>query len=281
MKMGFIGAGKVGIALGRYFKYNGFEISAYFSRTYFDISEFGFDNSIFVNSIENIVSSSDIIFITTTDLAIADIWSQLKKLSIQNKIICHCSGNLSSDVFFDIDKLNAFACSLHPMMAINSKDISLNKISKAFFTVEGNDTAVRQMKNIITICGNKLSVVRADNKVKYHAAACFVSNFSVALNKVAVDILKECGFSQEQACSAINPLMSENIDNICNYGFVNSLTGPVERNDYNTIEKHLNCLNENQRNIYKLLSRELIEIANVKHQGQNYSTLKNLLEDKK
>ena len=47
------------------------------------------------------------------------------------------------------------------------------------------------------------------------------------------------------------------------------MTGPVERNDVVTIKKHLNVFNQENLNqekeIYKLLSQKLIEIAQSKN----------------
>jgi len=280
LKIGFIGAGKVGISLGRYFEHNGFEISAYFNRSYLDITQYGFEKKQFLNSIKDVVNSSDIIFITVTDTAISDMWNSIKELSIKNKIICHCSGCLSSDIFEGIEKLDAFPCTLHPMLAINSRNISIEKLSKAFFTIEGNKYARNMVRKIIEKCGNKYSFINACDKVKYHTAACFVSNLVIAINKIGFDIFKQCGFSQSNSRYAVNTLMFENIKNVCENGIIDSLTGPVERNDIITIEKHLNCLDESDKLICRLLSYKLIEISQIKNENQDYTALKSLLETK-
>jgi len=280
LKMGFIGTGKVGIALGRYFRHNGFEISAYFNRSYIDITQYGFEKKQFLNSIKDVVNSSDIIFITVTDTAISDIWDSVKELSIKNKVICHCSGCLTSDIFLGIEKLNAFPCTLHPILAIDNRNISIEKLSKAFFTIEGSKYARNMIREIIEKCGNKYSFIDACDKIKYHAAACFVSNLVVAINKIGVDIFKQCGFSQSNSKYAVNTLMFENIKNVYENGIIDALTGPVERNDIITIEKHLNCLNESDELIYRLLSYKLIEISQIKNKNQDYTALKSLLKTK-
>ena len=56
------------------------------------------------SDIQKLISNSDTIFITTSDEAIIDVWEQIKTLPIKNKLICHCSGSISSDIFSNISK---------------------------------------------------------------------------------------------------------------------------------------------------------------------------------
>ena len=93
----------------------------------------------------------------------------------------------------------------------------------------------------------------------------------------AVDLLGRCGFDNNEAIEALYPLMSNNILNIKNNGLINSLTGPVERNDVDTIKKHINNLNEEDRELYKLLTKRIIKIAKVKNIENDYSDLENMM----
>ena len=70
-----------------------------------------------------------------------------------------------------------------------------------------------------------------------------------------------------------------NIQHIVEQGTVNSLTGPVERADKKTVEKHLNCLNENQQIMYRLLSEILISIGEKKNPDRDYGKLKDILSN--
>ena len=68
-------------------------------------------------------------------------------------------------------------CSVHPMLAFNSKHTSLKQLSNAFFTVEGGGKAVDTVSEILSLCGNRFKIITPENKAKYHAAACFASKF--------------------------------------------------------------------------------------------------------
>ncbi|MGL4109492.1 Rossmann-like and DUF2520 domain-containing protein [Clostridium sp. LP20] len=276
--MGFIGAGKVGFSLGKYFSENNLNIVGYYSRSLESAKEAAkFTKSNYFSSIQEIVIKSDAIIITTPDGVIEDIWNSIKELSIENKIICHCSGSLSSRIFSNIEDHNAYGYSIHPMFAISNKYNSHKQLKEAFITIEGPNKYIKDIKNMIEGLGNKTQVISWKNKSEYHAASVFVSNHVIALAETGGSLLKKCGFSDEEALSALKPLMINNIQNIVEKGTINSLTGPIERGDINTIKRHLESLSEDDRELYRLLSKKLISIGKVKNINRDYSKLEKMM----
>ncbi len=92
MKIGFIGAGKVGVSLGKYFSENGMEISGYISRTERSAREAAeFTGSELFLSPEQLIIGSDAVFLTVTDGAIKDTYLSLPKELLKGKQLCHCS----------------------------------------------------------------------------------------------------------------------------------------------------------------------------------------------
>ena len=78
MTVGFIGAGKVGFTLGKYFAVNGIEISGYYSQSYDSAEKAAdFTESRAFNNIGGLVRECDVIFITTPDSSIKDIYLSL------------------------------------------------------------------------------------------------------------------------------------------------------------------------------------------------------------
>ena len=107
MKIGFIGAGRVGVTLGRYFDAQKKSMKNYDIIGYYDISESALKEAIILTktkrfTLEEIVINSDILFITVVDGAIKDVWNQIKDFNLEEKIVCHCSGAISSEVFSNI-----------------------------------------------------------------------------------------------------------------------------------------------------------------------------------
>ena len=103
MRIGFIGAGKVGFTLGKYFAVNGLDVAGYYSRNYKSAEEAAaFTCSEAFDSITRLAGICDIIFLTVTDGNIREVAESLKRADISDRIICHCSGALSSEIFSDI-----------------------------------------------------------------------------------------------------------------------------------------------------------------------------------
>ena len=67
--------------------------------------------------------------------------------------------------------------------------------------------------------------------------------------------------------------MQGNVSHILETGPVDALTGPVERNDVTTVEKHISCLPEQYETLYKELTKVLISIGQEKRPDEDYEPL--------
>lgn len=278
LKIGFIGAGKVGFSLGKYLTEKNINVVGYYSKTLHSAEEAAkFTNTKAYEEIEKIIEQSDIIIITTTDSQISGVWENIKNLPIKNKLICHCSGSLSSEVFSNIRKYGAYGYSIHPMFAICDKYNSYKNLPKAFITIEGHEKHQEYLKKLFNSLGNKVQIISKENKVLYHLAAVTVSNLLLGLINNGITYLNQCGFSNEQAIEALYPLMEYNLKNIKEKGIIDSLTGPVERGDLTTIVNHCNALKGEEEVLYKILSKNILEIAKVKNKEKDYKKISEYL----
>lgn len=279
--IGFIGAGRVGFTLGRYFVENGLNVSGYYSRTYeHAVSASQFTDSKSYKTIDELIAASSIIFITVNDSQIQAVWELCKKSDLTNKILCHCSGAMTASVFSGIEQTKAYGYSVHLLFSFNDKYNSYKEISKAFFTVEGDENHIDYVTDIIKKSGNEYVVIDSTNKDKYHGAAVFVSNLVIGLFHSGKKLLMDCGFCDEQAQKALIPLFINNAANLSCVGESSALTGPVDRNDLDTVKKNINCLDDDYKDIYVKLSRQLVEIAKNKYRDADYSQMEKLLSDK-
>ena len=279
MKFGFIGAGKVGFSLGKYFADNGQKLSGYYSEWIADAIEASeFTGSDYYENINQLVQDSDVLFLTVPDEKIKSLWEQLKECHISRKIVCHCSGALSSEVFSDISKYESFGFSIHPLFAVSDKYQSYKELSQSYFTIEGAIEKIGEMKSLLESFGNPVCVVSKENKVKYHAAAAIASNFVVGLIGLSEKLLLECGFDKKSAHEALAPIIQGNVGHILKDGVIKSLTGPVERNDAETVKKHLAVLREDEKSLYIAVSKQILEIAQKKNKDRDYSKIKEILK---
>lgn len=279
MKIGIIGAGRVGFTLGKYLTLKGITVTGYFSRNEEHAREAAeFTGTIKFNSMRELVEVSDTLFITTSDGAIGEVWDRIADYPLENKIICHFSGSLSCDVFSDYGQTGAKACSVHPFFAFSDKYSTYQQFHKAVLTMEGTETAVEALKALFENLGHQVEVIQGADKAKYHAAACMASNAMLGLLYTSVQWLLECGFSEKTAYQVIGPLAQGNLENGLKQGVIEALTGPVERGDCQTVQKHLETLHGDEKDLYTSISKCLVQMAERKHPQQDYEEMRQLLE---
>lgn len=278
MNFGFIGAGKVGFSLGKYLSKNGVNVSGYYSKSQHSASEAGnFTKTRAYESLTQLVESSDVIFITTGDKDIEVVWNEVKKLPISKKLICHCSGSISSEIFSNIKDHGAYGYSIHPMFPIWDKYNSYKDLTKAFITIEGDEKYLEYFTELFKRIGNNTAIISSENKALYHASSVMVSNLVLGLINSGVSYLSQCGFSEGDGLKALFPLIEGNIGNIKNNGIINSLTGPIERGDLVTIKKHLDAMDNENRELYQTLSKNIVPIAKEKNKDRDYREIEEYL----
>ena len=76
----------------------------------------------------------------------------------------------------------------------------------------------------LSALGCQVWLLNAESKVKYHATCAIASNLICALVAESLELLADCGFSQETALSALAPLLRSNLEHILADGPISSLT---------------------------------------------------------
>ena len=280
MRIGIIGAGKVGTTLGKYLSIHGKNVTGFYSRTHESADEAAtFAETETYSSLCKLVEKSDVIFITTPDGVIHQVWGDLLHQDISNRIICHFSGSLSSHVFSGREEAGASGISMHPMYAFSDKFHSYEQFHTAYLTLEGDPEAVAVMKPMWEAIGHHVLTLKAEDKIKYHAAAAMASNEMLGLMQASLDILSECGFSEKDSMALLTPLVQGNIASMLEKGCVNALTGPVERGDAQTVRKHLQALEGSKAGkIYQSLGSTMVELAKRRNPDRDYTPIRTLFE---
>ena len=276
IRIGFIGAGKVGFSLGRLLSDKGYPISGYVSRTLESAREAArFTESRCFETREELVAASDAIFVTVPDRAITEVYLELLNCDISGKQICHCSGSLSAEEAFPkIHEAGAYGYSIHPLFPVNDRYTSYRELPRAVFCIEGDQEHLGDWKARLESTGATVQEISGKSKKLYHAACCVSSNLMCALVQQSIDMLRACGFEEDAARSAIAPLMSANLEHIIEVGPIQALTGPIERNDAETVSAHLESLVEDsERELYRIASLKLVDVARARHPQDDYSKI--------
>ncbi|BCZ46694.1 6-phosphogluconate dehydrogenase [Clostridium gelidum] len=274
--------------LGRYFTHKGIKLSGFYGRDInTTIEAANITKSKFYYNIQDIIKESNILFITTPDDMISIIDRELSKFDLNNKSICHTSGSLKSNVLSNAKHSGALIYSIHPIFAFSNKNTNLKELETIYFSIEGEYLEEKcPVINFIKTLGNEFFIRSKENSSIYHLANVFVSNLTLSLLEIGTSYLKKLGLSEEDALNAIKPLVQGNIDSIVKKGFVNSLTGPILRGDISTIEKHISVLEKEDKELYKILSLNLLKLVALRENNniskseiENENILQNLLNN--
>ncbi len=202
---------------------------------YFDLLEIPFNRWSRRQSLQKLqqfVAQTDVVLLLISDDEIARFIENHPFL--HNKILVHFSGTLSLD--------SAFGC--HPLMTFGQALYDLATYqSIPFVCDEGVD-----FKQLLPQLGNPFFSIAAKDKAFYHAMCVMAGNFSQMLMRETAKQLNE---RLEIPADILFPYLLQNTKNfIANPE--HSATGPLQRGDFATINKHLHVLKGNDlEGIYK------------------------------
>lgn len=284
MAIGFIGAGKVGFSMGKFFMQGGVPVTGYYSRRQESAQEAAsFTNTKAYAELEELVQDSDALFLTVPDGEITKVFLALSGLDIKGKQICHCSGAMTAgEAFPGIGSTGAYGYSIHPLFPISSKYETYRELTDAFFCMEGEGPHLSRWEALFRSLGTEAQTVPAEGKARYHAACAAASNLVCALAEFSLEIMEGCGFRREEALQALTPLMRSNLEHILQKGPEEALTGPVERCDVFTVQKHMHCLPEGAgKELYRAASLKLLGMARRRHPERDWPAMEAVLQNEK
>ncbi|HAN51337.1 MAG TPA: DUF2520 domain-containing protein [Lachnospiraceae bacterium] len=288
MRIGFIGAGKVGYALGGYFARHGVNVTGYMSQHIesAEIAAFDTGTRVFTNY-SDLLEASDAIFVTVPDSAIRSVYEDLKEYDLTGRFLIHTSGAMTvEDAFPQIEATGAIGYTVHPLFPFNGRDNLDNGLTGAFFCLQGDSSCMEMWTELLSGVGFRPQVIPGDKKVRYHLACAMASNLYCGLVYESQRLLMDCGFTEESAMEALAPLMEANLQGIIKKGPLMALTGPVERCDASTVSKHVDEVSglhfpedHQVKDLYQSVTRVLIEMAEKRHPDRDYQPLKEIMKD--
>lgn len=245
MRIGFIGAGKVATAFGRYLRLRGVNISGYFDRHEDKATHAcrGAHSRVCRNP-GQVAAASDVILITTRDDQIQEACQALVRMQAigDHHLVGHMSGAHSSSILSAAAESGAAVFSLHPLQAFAQEEQALADLPHTYFSLEGTDPRLKSVEKVLEKTGNKYFRIRPENKRLYHLAACIFSNYLVTLMASGMDALARSGIRPQEGFQAMLPLIRGTIDNTARLGPAKALTGPIARADVSTVRHHLEAL---------------------------------------
>ncbi len=197
-------------------------------------------------------STSNVFFIVTPDDAIKGIAQEI--ILPEDAVLVHTSGSrLLSDLGFAATRnVGVF----YPLQTFSKeRKVEFNEIP-VFVECENQTTEdlLMAMAKGITKSVYKIGY---DERKALHVAAVFAANFTNHMLLLAQEIMKENSLSYDW----LKPLIAEMITKSLAIGPENAQTGPARRGDFETLDKHLEFLHDNESTgeLYKIISQDIVD----------------------
>jgi predicted short-subunit dehydrogenase-like oxidoreductase (DUF2520 family) len=153
------------------------------------------------------------------------------------RLVGHVSGASPLDVLSAAREAGAATFSLHPLQTIPHPETDLGGAPCA--VAGSHDAALDGARALARALGMEPFTVPEEARAAYHAAAAMASNFLIALEESAAELLAAVGV--ERPRDILAPLVLRSAANWAESGR-EALTGPIARGDEGTVARHLEAL---------------------------------------
>ena len=220
------------------------------------------------------IPPAELVILAVSDQAIGSMAAKLQPWLKGNSesVLIHTSGGTSVSVLSESAAGHRFLGSLHPIQTFTG-DENAGFFEGIYCSVvaSGNSSDRQRVLELLQNLAEKLGMnpltVDDETKKKLHTAAVFCSNYMATLVYAARQVFKDDDvISPEKLPSVMAPLMRTSLENIIRTDPESALTGPVKRGDGETIQRHLDLLQNNEqiKQLYRELGKVTAELAGNK-----------------
>ena len=262
-RIGIVGAGHVGTALGVAFQRAGWPVSAVATRDPEHRARF---LSLVPGSRAMAASALpdevELVFVTVPDDAIASVAAAIRLYGGQ--AIVHTSGALPASALAPARAAGTQAASFHPLVAFADLERALAALQGATVALEGDAQLVSLLAELTVAIGAQPVTLPPDGKAAYHAAAMLSAGGFIALLDAIAELGRGAGLDEPGSLAIYGPLIRQSLANAEALGIGAALTGPLLRGDIGTVRGHLDAMRRlapGAIDLYRAAARREIELA--------------------
>jgi predicted short-subunit dehydrogenase-like oxidoreductase (DUF2520 family) len=152
-------------------------------------------------------------------------------------IVFHCSGAQGAATLAPLAALGWQVASAHCILSFASVPSAIEQFPGTPCALEGDATACDALRPAFSAIGAQCFDVASDDKLLYHAAAVFATNFLPVLQATAEDLWQSTGMPADLIPALRASLLRNAVANITTQGPQAALTGPAARGDTTAITR--------------------------------------------
>lgn len=271
LRLAVVGAGKVGLVLGRVLQEEGARISAVVSRTaasarrgaaFLHCRTFGTDLSV-------IPRQTDLVLIATPHDGVAvtaETLAQMDDLDFHHLAVCHASGMLTASVLGALERRGATVFSFHPLQTF-PRDFPLKAIVPRargiYFGVDGSPQGLRMARRMARMLHGKAIEIPAAQRALYHAACVIASNHLTAMLFVLQSVHRAIRPMDSSFYEIYRPIIEATLANIAATSPAAALSGPIARGGVATVAGHFEALRGSAAELLPYFARMSLETVRL------------------
>ncbi|WP_067437706.1 Rossmann-like and DUF2520 domain-containing protein [Nocardioides jensenii] len=239
LRIGVVGAGRVGAVLASALRTAGHEIVAVAGES--DASRTRIDAllpGVVVDKPSAVARACDVLLLTVPDDMLGNVAQMLAASGSlrDGQFVVHTSGRHGLEVLAPATDVGARAVAMHPAMTFTGTALDLDRLDDIVFGVTAGPAERRFTESLVADLGGRAMWVAEDKRILYHAGLAHGANHLVTLVAEAMEMLTAAG--GDDPAGTLRPLLEAALDNALNHGDA-ALTGPIVRGDVNTVRAHL------------------------------------------
>jgi predicted short-subunit dehydrogenase-like oxidoreductase (DUF2520 family) len=179
----------------------------------------------------------------------------------------HCSGAQSSASLAPLAALGWQTASAHCILSFAFAEVAVQQFPGTACALEGEASAIAILHSAFTSIQARCFEVASQDKLLYHAAAVFATNFLPVIQSVAEDAWLATGVPLDLIPCLRSSLLTNAVANITRMGPANALTGPAARGDLAAIAKQAQAVTQWDAKAgaaYEALSALALRLAKAK-----------------
>jgi predicted short-subunit dehydrogenase-like oxidoreductase (DUF2520 family) len=264
-RIAVVGAGRCGSALAVAAHRAGYTITAVTSRTPEHARALAARvGAVAVDSAVAATRHADLILLTVPDAQITRVAATIAAsgASLGGRSLVHCSGAHPAAVLAAARHAAGAVGSVHPLQSLTGGDAA-GALRGSHFAIEADERLQPVLERLVGDLGGIPFTVPSGGRVLYHAAAVLAGNAPLVLVARAAALLESVGVDAGIAGEALATLLEGAARNARRLGVRSALTGPVVRNDAETVDRHLEALrcDPDTRRLYRELATETLRTA--------------------
>jgi predicted short-subunit dehydrogenase-like oxidoreductase (DUF2520 family) len=264
LRVGVVGAGRVGAVLAAALRAAGHEIVAAAGES--DASRARIADLLpGVPTLKPtaVARACDLLLLTVPDDMLGNVVTTLSDAGAirPGQYVVHTSGRHGLDVLRPAADLGARVVAMHPAMTFSGTAIDLDRLSGCVFGLTAGAAERPLAEALVADLGGTPMWVPEEMRTLYHAGLAHGANHLVTLVTQAMEMLATAG--ADDPAGTLRPLLTAALDNALEHGDA-ALTGPIVRGDVNTVRAHLADIRANAPQTltsYVVLARNTLDRA--------------------